>query len=141
MFGSIFITIGAACSDLKDAQGMMTPAMLIMMFPWMTWFAILNAPDSPMSVGLSLFPTNAPFLMLLRIMLPPGPPVWQIVLSVVLAGRHLGGRGVCGRQDLPHRPADAGQGGDVRRDVEVGQGVRRAEDGADGGLRTEGGVR
>jgi ABC-2 type transport system permease protein len=85
MFGSIFITIGAACSDLKDAQGMMTPAMLIMMFPWMTWFAILNAPDSPMAVGLSLFPTNAPFLMLLRIMLPPGPPIWQILLSVVLA--------------------------------------------------------
>jgi ABC-2 type transport system permease protein len=85
MFGSIFITIGAACSDLKDAQGMMTPAMLIMMFPWMTWFAILNAPDSPMSVGLSLFPTNAPFLMLLRIMLPPGPPAWQILLSVALA--------------------------------------------------------
>ena len=86
MFGSIFITIGAACSDLKDAQGMMTPAMLIMMFPWLTWFAILNAPDSPMAVGLSLFPSNAPFLMLLRIMLPPGPPAWQIVLSVILAG-------------------------------------------------------
>jgi len=85
MFGSIFITIGAACSDLKDAQGMMTPAMLIMMFPWMTWFAILNAPDSTISVVLSLFPTNAPFLMLLRIMLPPGPPMWQVALSVVLA--------------------------------------------------------
>ena len=84
MFGSIFITIGAACSDLKDAQGMMTPAMLIMMLPWMTWFAILNAPDSPMSLGLSLFPTATPFLMLLRIMLPPGPPMWQIGLSVVL---------------------------------------------------------
>ena len=84
MFGSIFITIGAACSDLKDAQGMMTPAMLIMMLPWMTWFAILNAPDSPMSIGLSLFPTATPFLMLLRIMLPPGPPAWQIVLAVLL---------------------------------------------------------
>jgi ABC-2 type transport system permease protein len=84
MFGSIFITIGAACSDLKDAQGMMTPAMLIMMLPWMTWFAILNAPDSPISLALSLFPTAAPFLMLLRIMLPPGPPAWQIVLAVVL---------------------------------------------------------
>ena len=93
MFGSIFITIGAACSDLKDAQGMMTPAMLIMMLPWMTWFAILNAPDSPMSVGLSLFPTNAPFLMLLRIMLPPGPPVWQIAL-VGRADRRHGGRRV-----------------------------------------------
>lgn len=85
MFGSIFITIGAACSDLKDAQGMMTPAMLIMMFPWMTWFAILNAPDSKMAVGLSLFPTNAPFLMLLRIMIPPGPPMWQVALAVALA--------------------------------------------------------
>jgi len=84
MYGAIFITIGAACSDLKDAQGMMTPAMLIMMLPWMTWFAIINAPDSPMSVGLSMFPTATPFLMLLRIMLPPGPPVWQIAIAVVL---------------------------------------------------------
>jgi ABC-2 type transport system permease protein len=37
-----------------------------------------------MSVGLSLFPTNAPFLMLLRIAIAPGPPIWQIALSVVL---------------------------------------------------------
>ena len=34
MFGSIFIAIGAACTELKDAQGMMTPAMLILMLPW-----------------------------------------------------------------------------------------------------------
>jgi ABC-2 type transport system permease protein len=50
----------------------------------MTWFAILNAPDSPVSIGLSLFPTAAPFLMLLRIMLPPGPPAWQIWLAIAL---------------------------------------------------------
>jgi ABC-2 type transport system permease protein len=85
MFGSIFITIGAACSDLKDAQGMMTPAMLVLMLPWMTFFAVINAPDSPVSVALSLFPTNAPFLMLLRIGIAPGPPMWQIAISVVLA--------------------------------------------------------
>ena len=84
MFGSIFITIGAACSDLKDAQGMMTPAMLVMMLPWMTWFAIINAPESPMSVALSMFPTASPFLMLLRMMLPPGPPLWQVLVAVVL---------------------------------------------------------
>jgi ABC-type Na+ efflux pump permease subunit len=86
MFGSVFTTIGAACSDLKDAQGMMPPAMLLLMLPWLTWFAIINAPDSPMSIGLSLFPTATPFLMLMRIMIPPGPPAWQIVLSVILTG-------------------------------------------------------
>jgi ABC-type Na+ efflux pump permease subunit len=84
MFGSVFITIGAACSDLKDAQGMMPPAMLILMLPWLTWFAVLNAPDSPIAIGLSMLPTAAPFLMLLRIMLPPGPPMWQVGLSVAL---------------------------------------------------------
>jgi ABC-type Na+ efflux pump permease subunit len=85
MFGSVFITIGAACSDLKDAQGMMPPAMLLLMLPWLTWFAILNAPDSAVSVGLSLFPTATPFLMFLRIMLPPGPPAWQVILSVIIS--------------------------------------------------------
>lgn len=84
MFGSVFITIGAACSDLKDAQGMMPPAMLLLMLPWLTWFAVLNAPDSPIAVGLSFFPTATPFLMLLRIMLPPGPPMWQVALSVTI---------------------------------------------------------
>src|SRR5262249_58453097 len=71
-------------SDLRDARGMMPPAMLVLMLPWLTWFAVLNAPDSPMSIGLSLFPTATPFLMLLRIMLPPGPPLWQVALSVVV---------------------------------------------------------
>jgi ABC-2 type transport system permease protein len=84
MFGSVFITIGAACSDLKDAQGMMPPAMLLMMLPWLTWFAVLNAPDSRIAMGLSFFPTATPFLMLLRIMLPPGPPIWQVVLSAAI---------------------------------------------------------
>jgi ABC-type Na+ efflux pump permease subunit len=84
MFGSMFISIGAACSDLKDAQGMMGPAMMFMMLPWMTWFAVLNAPESPMAIGLSLFPSATPFLMLLRILLPPGPPIWQITLGVAL---------------------------------------------------------
>jgi ABC-2 type transport system permease protein len=84
MFGSMFVSIGAACSDIKDAQGMMAPAMTLMMLPWMTWFAVLNAPESPMAVGLSLFPTATPFLMLLRIALPPGPPMWQVALGVSL---------------------------------------------------------
>ena len=29
-------------------------------------------------------PTATPFLMLLRIAIPPGPPVWQIVVGFIL---------------------------------------------------------
>lgn len=86
LFGSIFISIGAACTDFKDAQSMMTPAMLLVMMPVFTWTAVLRAPDSALSVGLSLFPPATPFLMLLRMALRPAPPVWQVLLSVVLVG-------------------------------------------------------
>ncbi len=84
IFGSIFIAIGAACNDLKDSQNMVTPVMLFMMVPVFTWGAVLKAPDSTLSLALSLLPTATPFLMLLRIALRPGPPFWQIMLSVGL---------------------------------------------------------
>jgi len=84
IFGSVFIAIGAACSDLKDAQNMMTPAMLLLMLPALTWFSVARAPDSTMSLTLSMIPTAAPFLMLMRISVPPGPPMWQVLMSVAL---------------------------------------------------------
>lgn len=84
LFGSLFISIGAACSDFKDAQSMMTPSMLVLMFPVLTWTAVLRTPDSALSVGLSLLPPATPFLMLLRLALRPTPPTWQVALSLVL---------------------------------------------------------
>ena len=86
MFGSMFIAIGAACTDLKDAQNMMTPAMILVMFPLFMWVAVLRAPDSGLALAISLFPPSTPFIMLLRIALQPPPPLWQILLSAFLVG-------------------------------------------------------
>ena len=72
IFGSIFIAIGAACTDLKDSQGMMTPVMMLIMLPIMTWSLVLRAPDGTLAAVLSMIPTAAPFLMLLRITLQQG---------------------------------------------------------------------
>jgi ABC-2 type transport system permease protein len=84
IFGSIFIAIGAACNDLKDTQSMATPAMVLVMLPMFTWMSVLRAPDGMTAAVLSLVPTAAPFLMMLRISLRPGPPAWQIALSIAL---------------------------------------------------------
>jgi ABC-2 type transport system permease protein len=84
LFGSIFIAVGAACSDLKDSQSMMMPVMMLIMFPVFTFAFVMRAPDGNLALALSLFPSATPFLMLMRIGLQPGPPVWQILLSVVL---------------------------------------------------------
>jgi ABC-type Na+ efflux pump permease subunit len=84
MFGSLFVAIGAACNDLKDSQNMMTPVMLLVMLPMFTAGSVLRAPDGTLALTLSMIPTASPFLMLLRIALQPGPPLWQVLLSVVL---------------------------------------------------------
>ena len=74
IFGSLFIAIGAACNDLKDSQSMMTPVMLLVMMPVLTWRvrhagARQHARDRAVARA-----DGAPFLMLLRISLQPGPP-------------------------------------------------------------------
>jgi ABC-2 type transport system permease protein len=84
IFGSIFIAIGAACNDLKDTQSMATPAMVLVMLPMFTWMSVLRAPDGMTALVLSLIPTASPFLMMLRISLQPGPPAWQIALSLLV---------------------------------------------------------
>jgi len=84
IFGSIFSGIGAACSELRDAQSMMMPAMLLVMIPMFTWITVLRQPESPFAVGMSLLPPCTPFLMMLRLAVPPGPQAWEIVVAVVL---------------------------------------------------------
>ncbi|MAG55103.1 MAG: hypothetical protein CMJ83_02310 [Planctomycetes bacterium] len=84
IFGSIFSGLGAACSELRDAQAMMMPAMVIVMIPMFTWVAVIQAPDSTFSTALSLFPPATPFIMLVRLAVPPGPAAWEIIAAVVL---------------------------------------------------------
>jgi ABC-2 type transport system permease protein len=84
LFGALFIAIGAACTDLKDSQNMMTPVMLLVMFPVFLLGPVLRAPDGMLATVLSMVPTAAPFLMMARIAMQPGPPTWQIIGSILL---------------------------------------------------------
>jgi ABC-2 type transport system permease protein len=85
-YGSIFIAVGAACSDLKDAQSLITPVMLVAVVPMFAWQAVLRSPMSPFSIAISLFPPATPFMMLLRLAVTPTPPWWQVALGVALTG-------------------------------------------------------
>jgi ABC-2 type transport system permease protein len=83
IYGSVFIAIGAACSDLRDAQSMMSPAMLLVMLPMFTFTVILKEPNGSLATALSIFPLFAPVLMPLRIAVPPGPPWWHPYVALV----------------------------------------------------------
>jgi len=87
MYGSLFQALSSACSDLKDAQSLLQPAMMVLIAAYLASFLVVRAPDAPLAVALSFFPLFTPFAMLLRLAMSPPPPIWQVLLSVAgLAG-------------------------------------------------------
>lgn len=84
MYGSVFIAIGAAVSDLKESQSLMTPVMLVVVSPMFVWLNVVREPTSTLSLVLSLFPPATPMLMTLRQSVPPGVPAWQPALGITL---------------------------------------------------------
>ncbi|MFQ5512322.1 MAG: ABC transporter permease [Candidatus Krumholzibacteriia bacterium] len=84
-YASIFTIIGAVCSTEQDAQQLQMFAMLPLIVPLMMMFFVIEYPDSTVALVLSLIPFFTPMLMLARISVAE-PPVWQILLSVVILG-------------------------------------------------------
>jgi ABC-2 type transport system permease protein len=84
MFGSIYAAVGAACTDMKEAQAMLTPVTIIIMIPLFVWVNVVREPTSAFALIASLIPPATPMLMLARLAVPPGIPTWQPLLGVVL---------------------------------------------------------
>jgi ABC-2 type transport system permease protein len=84
MFSSIFLTIGASVSDLKEAQSLLLPVWLVLMLPVMVWIVVLRDPNGPVALGLSFFPPSTAMVMVLRIASGQLLPAWQPVASVLL---------------------------------------------------------
>ena len=84
IFGSIFLAIGSACSEIRDAQSFMFPVMMLVVLPFFVFMPTLQSPGSSFARWFSLFPPATPMLMMLRIAIPPGPPWWEIALGVAL---------------------------------------------------------
>ncbi len=84
LFGSMFTAVGAACSDLKEAQSAFMPVWIVACIPLFVWFAVVREPMSTFSTVISLFPPATPMLMLARQAAAPAVPVWQPLLGLAL---------------------------------------------------------
>jgi len=82
VFGSLMMAVGAAVNEMREAQGLMMPLMLILMIPWFMWMPISRDPNSTVSVALSFIPPINTFAMLLRMASSAPPPWWQVWLSI-----------------------------------------------------------
>jgi ABC-2 type transport system permease protein len=83
MFGSLFVAVGAACTDLKETQSLMMPVMLLTTFPLFFLTNLITEPDGTVATALSFFPFATPTLMTARLAIPPGAPWWHPVVGIV----------------------------------------------------------
>ena len=83
LFATLYAMVGAMVSSEEDAQQVQFPVTILIVIPMMVFSLVMNNPNSPASVTLSLIPFFSPTLMMLRIAVDP-PPWWQVALSMVL---------------------------------------------------------
>ncbi len=84
IFGSLFIAVGAAASDVKDTQTLLMPIMMTACLPFFALGPIMQDPNGPIATACSFFPFATPMLLVARQSVPPGVPLWEMIAGIVL---------------------------------------------------------
>ncbi|MEO7311639.1 MAG: ABC transporter permease [Chitinophagaceae bacterium] len=82
-YAALFASVGCMVNeDPQDAQSLMLPIMMPIVFGFIIMQGAIQNPNSAMAVWGSIIPFTSPIVMMARI--PSDPPLWQIALSMVL---------------------------------------------------------
>jgi ABC-type Na+ efflux pump permease subunit len=81
MVAATMAAIGAAVSELRDAQTLLGPVTLLFTLPLFTWFFVTENPDSVFARTISYIPPMTPFAMVLRVASVESVPGWEIALT------------------------------------------------------------
>jgi ABC-2 type transport system permease protein len=91
VIASLLASIGAAVNEMREAQSLMAPVMMVLIIPWVLWLPISRAPDSLFSMVMSFLPPVNPFVMMIRIASTSPPPWWQVWLSIAIGAASVYG--------------------------------------------------
>ncbi len=84
MIASIMAAVGSAVTDIREANTLIMPVMIVVMIPLMLWPAISQSPNGTLATVCSYVPPAIPFVMILRIASDEGVrPLWEIPLTIV----------------------------------------------------------
>jgi ABC-type Na+ efflux pump permease subunit len=83
MFGAMSASLGATCSEPKDAQSLTFPMILPALIPMLIYIPVAKEPLSSFSTWMSLIPPFTPMLMTLRMATPESIPAWQPIVGLI----------------------------------------------------------
>ena len=82
LYSALFAAVGSAADSDTDTQQFMLPVAAPLIFSIVTLAAVLNEPNGPLALWMSMIPFTSPVTMMMRI--PFGVPTWQLILSMAL---------------------------------------------------------
>lgn len=82
LIASMMAAIGSAVNEMREAQALLSPVMIVLIIPMMLWMPIMRNPNSAFSTAVSFIPPINPFVMVLRLSGSEKIPQWQIFVSI-----------------------------------------------------------
>ncbi len=80
MYASLLGAVGSAVNHEEDAQQLMLPVTIPLIFSIIVLFAVIKNPESGIAFWTSMIPLTSPVIMMARI--PYGVPAWELILSM-----------------------------------------------------------
>lgn len=84
LMASMMAAVGSVVEDIRSAQSLLTPVMVMLALPTVLWLPISRNPSSTFATVLTFVPPLSPFVAVLRLAAPDPVPVWQVVLSLLI---------------------------------------------------------
>lgn len=84
MYGSLYIAIGASCTDTKEMQSLVMPVNLVLALPIIMVFSVVQNPAGPLARPLTYFPPATPIIAIVRLSVTPSMPLWEAILAIIV---------------------------------------------------------
>lgn len=82
IYAGLFLSVGALCNDIKDAQNLQGVMMLIMFVPFLTMTAINRDPHGALATVMTWIPLYTPFTLMNRA--AADPPLAELIGATLL---------------------------------------------------------
>ena len=84
LYGALFAAAGAAVTNVKEAQTLIAPVLVLQTSPLLIIKQVLEDPNGWLPTAATFFPPATPMLTVMRMGVSPGIPTWQAVAALAV---------------------------------------------------------
>jgi ABC-2 type transport system permease protein len=79
---SLMAALGSICNTIKESQSLMTPMVMLLILPMISWFNLVQSPNGLYAKMLSYIPPLTPLVMVLRLSSTSDVSIIEVIASI-----------------------------------------------------------